>query len=528
MGTIAGIDLGTTYSALAALNEIGKPEIVPDTEGNRITPSVVCFNGGDSITVGLEAKNKLKTDPTDVVQFVKRKMADPSHRYLVAGAEYSPVQISAFILKKLKDDCVQHGDVEDVVITVPAHFNEVERKSTMDAGKIAGLNVLGVVNEPTAAAVYYASQNPMNGNVVVYDLGGGTFDVTILNLNGDQMDVLASKGNGHLGGVDFDNLLTRRAANDSKSKNGKMLFPDAFIEAFPSESSNESKSYYTVMERAEKAKKVISAKGKGAIRGSASNGDFYSTVVTSEFEEMISSHLMTTEMLLENALEDAGLSVSNIDKVLLVGGSTRIPKVSQMLESFFGFAPEQLGNPDEVVALGAAILAGKRKVKSAGASSVSAAIRAEVGKTSVLECANKFFGMLSLDMNEGRGQEMLQNSIIIKRGAKIPCEETERFSTIVDCQKKLRVQVTESDEEMNDPDHVHKIGEWLLDLPANCPRGSSLRVTYGYSEDQRLKVKVELPDGNIFEGELHYADDGNLGQSEMKQAQADLDAFVVE
>jgi molecular chaperone DnaK len=530
MGTIAGIDLGTTYSALAALNEIGKPEIVPDTEGNRITPSVVSFNGGNSITVGLEAKSKLSIDPTDVVQFVKRKMGDPSHRYLVAGVEYSPIDVSALILKKLKDDCVQHGNIEDVVITVPAHFNEVERKSTMDAGKIAGLNVLGVVNEPTAAAVYYASLSPMNGTVVVYDLGGGTFDVTILNLNGDQMDVLASKGNGHLGGVDFDNFLARRAASDAKSKNDKMLFPDAFFEAFPSESSNESKSYYTVMERAEKAKKIISARGKGTIRGMTDNGDFSSTVMTSEFEEMISSHLMTTEMLLENTLEDAGLSVGDIDKVLLVGGSTRIPKVSQMLESFFGFAPEKSLNPDEAVALGAAILAGKRKVASDGASSVSAAIRAEVGKTSVLECANKFFGTVSVSINEARGQEMLQNTIIIRRGAKLPCEETERFSTRHEAQEEIELVVTESDEDSHDLENggVHRVGSWLLKLPPNCPKGSPIAVTYGYSEDQRLRVNVELPDGNTFEGELHYADDGNLDQSAMKQAQAKLDAFVVE
>jgi molecular chaperone DnaK len=233
-------------------------------------------------------------------------------------------------------------------------------------------------------------------------------------------------------------------------------------------------------------------------------------------------------MLLENALDDAGLTADKIDKVVLVGGSTRIPKVSQMLESFFGFAPEKSINPDEAVALGAAIMAGKRKLKSDGGAGVSAAIRAEVNKTSVLECTNKFFGTLSLSMNEARGEMMSQNTIIINRGAKIPCEKMGKFSTVVDGQEKIRVEVTECDEEINDPEHVKQIGEWILDLPANCPKGSPVNITYGYDENQRLNVSVELPDGNTFVGDLHYDDQGNLDQSGMKQASAKLDAFVVE
>ena len=528
MRTIAGIDLGTTYSALAALNAIGKPEIVPDLSGNRVVPSIVAFNGGDSVLVGVEAKNKLSSDPTNVVQFVKRMMSDPSHRYHIDGSAYSPVEISALILKKLKDECVQLGDIEDVVITVPAHFNEIERKSTMDAGKIAGLNVLGVVNEPTAAAVYYASMAPITGNVVVYDLGGGTFDVTVLAMSGDKIDVLASKGDGHLGGVDFDNQLTRHAVAQARKDIGHELFSDDFFDQMPGGSTDAEKTYFSLMDRAEQAKKQLSARDAATTRGNTLFGKFSVPITRGDFEELISSHLVTTEMLLENALDDAGLTADKIDKVVLVGGSTRIPKVSQMLESFFGFAPEKSINPDEAVALGAAIMAGKRKLKSGGGAGVSAAVRAEVNKTSVLECANKFFGTLSVSMNEARGEMMSQNTIIIKRGAKIPCEETGEFSTVFDGQEKLRVEVTECDEEIYDPEHVHQIGEWLLDLPANCPKDSPVLITYGYDENQRLKVSVELPDGNMFEGDLHYDDEGNLDQSDMKQASAKVDAFVVE
>lgn len=528
MGAIAGIDLGTTYSALAALNEIGKPEIVPDFNGNRITPSVVAFEGDSSVIVGVDAKNKLSSDPTNVVQFVKRKMGDPSYCYKVDGNEFSPVEISALILKKLKEECVQHGEVNDVVITVPAHFNEVERKSTMDAGKLAGLNVLGVINEPTAAAVYYATENTLNGRVVVYDLGGGTFDVTVLEMNGDKIKILASKGDGHLGGVDFDNELTRHLVTKARNDLGKELFPDSFFDHTPSESNDASKIYFRIMEGAEKAKKQLSARDQARSNMSTHLGDNLRLSVTrDEFEEMISSHLVTTEMLIENALEDAGLSASDIDKVILVGGSTRIPKVSNLLEGIFGFAPEKSVNPDEAVALGAAIMAGKKKMKQGGLG-MSASMRAEVSKTSVLECANKYFGTFSIGHNSARGEHMLQNSIIIKRGTKLPCRETSTFATVFDSQKEVNVKVTESEEATTDKEAVVVLGSYLLQLPPNCPANSPISITYGYDENQRLEVVVELPDGSTFEGDLHYDDAGNLKQSDMKQATAKVDAFTVE
>lgn len=528
MGAIAGIDLGTTYSALAALNGIGKPEIVPDFNANRITPSVVAFEGDNSAVVGVEAKNKLQSDPTNVVQFVKRKMSEPSHQYTIGSNQYSPIEISTLILKKLKEECVQHGDVEDVVITVPAHFNEIERKSTMDAGKLAGLNVLGVINEPTAAALYYASHYPISGNVVVYDLGGGTFDVTVLRVNGDQMDILASKGDGHLGGVDFDNELTRYLVNSARQELGKELFPDHFFDTIPTESSEEAKTYFKVMELAERTKKQLSARDQARANTTLQGGNLRISVGRDAFEEMISSFLVTTEMLLENVLEDAKLAAQDIDKVILVGGSTRIPKVTQLLEHFFGFAPEKAINPDEAVALGAAIEAGRRIAKKGGGAGLTAAMTAEVSKTSLLECTNKYFGTISIGHNEARGELMEQNTIIIKSGAKLPCEEMKEFATVVDGQKVVDVRVTESEEEANDPEHVKIIGTFPLALPPDCPRGSRVGIGYGYDENQRLKVRVELPDGKTFEGDLHYDDAGNLKQSEMKKASAKLDAFVVE
>ena len=223
---LAGIDLGTTYSALAVLNDIGKPEIVPScVDGWRIMPSVVAFTDAGEAIVGQSAKNQLTSSPEHVVARVKREMGNPGKTYedVAFGKPYTPIEISAMILRKLKDDCTDQGEIKDVIITVPAAFDEVQRKSTMDAGTIAGLNVLGIVNEPTAAALYYSSISTVNGNILVYDLGGGTFDVTIIRMNGGQVDVVTSKGDVNLGGVDFDREILRIANKKYKEQTGQPL-----------------------------------------------------------------------------------------------------------------------------------------------------------------------------------------------------------------------------------------------------------------------------------------------------------------
>ena len=528
MGAVAGIDLGTTNSALAALNDIGKPEIVVNSNGERVTPSVVAFTEDTIALVGQQAKSKLSIEPSNVLQFVKRRMGDPSYRFKVGVNEYSPIEISSLILKKLKEECVDFGDVNDVIITVPAHFNEIERKSTMDAGELAGLNVLGVINEPTAAAMYYATTVSASGNVVVYDLGGGTFDVTVLNVNGDNIDILASKGDGHLGGMDFDSRLTEHIVKLAREETGKNLFPDSFFDQIPNEDSEEFRIFVKMMDAAEKTKKQLSAREEARYRCSLGGDNLQFTVSRNDFEEMISSYLVTTEMLLENALEDAKIDKEKIDKVVLVGGSTRIPKVSELLEDFFGFSPEKVINPDESVALGAAIMAGKRILKEGDKSKLSASMIAEVSKSSIIESANKFFGTFSIGQNEARGELMQLNTIIIERGTKLPCSESGDFTTIIDNQESIEVEVTESDEFTKSIDEVTVIGTYVIKLPPNCPAHSPIKITYSYDQDQRLNVCVELPDGKTFEGDLQYDDRGVLSQSELKEAAAKIESFIVE
>ena len=210
MGNIAGIDLGTTYSTLAILNSIGKPQIVPNADGERLTPSAIYFDEDDSetIRVGIEAINSRYVNPDRVVRWIKRYMGDPDFKKTIDGHDWTAPELSSLILKKLKQDAeAEHGPIQDVVISVPAHFDEVRRKATMDAGTMIGLNVIGIVNEPVAAALYYATSNQVDGKVMVYDLGGGTFDITLLDVKGHNMNIICSQGDHALGGVDFDRIV---------------------------------------------------------------------------------------------------------------------------------------------------------------------------------------------------------------------------------------------------------------------------------------------------------------------------------
>ena len=529
MNTLAGIDLGTTYSALAVLNELGKAEIVPDLNSNRITPSVVYFSNSDSASVGVDAKNKLNEDPDNVIQFVKRQMGNPSYRYKAYGKEYSPMEISALILKKLKEECTQLGEIKDVVITVPAHFNEVERKSTMDAGSLAGLNVLGIINEPTAAAMYYSSLSPISGNIVVYDLGGGTFDVTIINMSGRKVEVLTSKGDGNLGGVDFDNEIVKFINNKANEIFGKPLFCDEILEnpygAYPQE---EKRLYAIAMREAEKQKKTLSARESAKIRLTTPLGNLSVDLTRSDFEEMISCYVATTEMLVENALEDAHLETSDISKVLLVGGSTRIPMISSSIEKMFGFLPEKAVNVDEAVALGAAISAGMKKISIGGIGGVSAAIKTELSKTNLKEVCNKNFGTLAVSYIESLGRNDLENSVILRKNTQIPCECTKEFYTMYDNQQAIEVRVTECEEETRDKDGVSIIGKFELKLPKNTQKGSKVQITYAYDANQRLECTVKLPDGQSYQSTICYDDEGNLVQEEMRRKQASLNDFIIE
>ena len=344
---IAGIDLGTTFSAVAILNAVGKPEIMPNADGERITPSAIFFDeDSNTARVGIEAINSRYLNTERSVRWIKRHMGDQNYRKKIDGKDWTAVELSSLILKKLKQECMtENGEIHDVVISVPAHFDEVRRKATMDAGTLAGLNVIGIVNEPVATALYYGTTRQISGKVLVYDLGGGTFDVTIMNTQGPKMDIICSQGDHALGGIDFDRKILELLEQTYKEKLGAELI-----------NSEEDRAKYE--DEAEDIKKTLSRRpvARKIIYGPA--GSLRVEITREMFEETISSLIGRADMLVETALEEAGLKPSQIDKVILSGGSTRIPLVQQHLEKIFGFAPDMTINVDECVALGAALHAG--------------------------------------------------------------------------------------------------------------------------------------------------------------------------
>lgn len=322
MSNIVGIDLGTTMSAIAALNSVGKPEIIPNKDGGRITPSVIYFESDSNVLIGDEAKNMAATDPNLVAKEFKREMHNDAYRFNVYGKSYTASELSSFILKKLAQDASkQIGPINDVVISVPAYFKENQRKATIQAGQLAGLNVIAIINEPTAAALYYASVNDVKGKGLIYDLGGGTFDVTVTQTDGKDIQIIASAGDHHLGGVDFDNAVLEIIEKKYNKETGGKLYSD----------ESEKQEFLLL---AEEIKKSLSSRPVVKQKLSGEAGKVTIEVTQSEFEEKISTFISRTELLVEQALDEANCEESDIDYILLVGGSTRIPSIQKSIKKW--------------------------------------------------------------------------------------------------------------------------------------------------------------------------------------------------
>ncbi|NLG38240.1 MAG: molecular chaperone DnaK, partial [Clostridiales bacterium] len=351
MGKIIGIDLGTTNSCVAVL-EGGEPVVIPNAEGGRTTPSVVAFTKEGERLVGQIAKRQAITNPDRTIMSIKREMGS-NHKSTIDGKNYSPQEISAFVLMKLKADAESYlGEtVTQAVITTPAYFSDSQRQATKDAGKIAGLEVLRIINEPTAASLAYGLDKEHNQKIMVYDLGGGTFDVSILEIGDGVFEVLATNGNNRLGGDDFDQRLINFLADEFKRENGIDLRSDRM-------------ALQRLKEAAEKAKIELSGVLQSNVNLPFITADATGpkhldiTVTRAKFDELTADLVQKTVGPTERALKDAGLSPSDIDRVILVGGSTRIPAVQDAVKKITGKDPYKGINPDECVAVGAAIQAG--------------------------------------------------------------------------------------------------------------------------------------------------------------------------
>jgi molecular chaperone DnaK len=512
MTNIVGIDLGTTYSALAILNAIGRPEIIPSADGERLIPSAIFFDeeNSDVVRIGIEAINSRHLNAQRSVRWIKRHMGDPNYRRTIDSKDWTPVELSALILKKLKQDgSIEHGEIRDAVISVPAHFDEVRRKATMDAGTMAGLNVIGIVNEPVAAALYYATTRHVSGKVLVYDLGGGTFDVTILDVNGHQMDIVCSQGDHALGGIDFDRKILEMLEQNYREK-----FSAELID------SEEDRAKYE--DEAEDIKRTLSRRtvAKKMLYGPA--GNMRVEITREMFEQAIAEWMDRADILVEVALEQASAEPAGIDKVLLVGGSTRIPLVQQRLEKTFGFAPEAAVNVDECVALGAALQAGLTLLRDKP-DTVPTGIASGLKDIHLTDVCNHSYGTICAPIDKETGRRVVQNRIILKKNTPLPCEATQTFYTLADNQEKIEVTVTQGED--IDVEYVNKIATHEFKLPPGRPAGCPVKVTYSYDANQRMHCTFQdVESGRILEVDLSLDQDGKVSQSDVKEGEEQLSA----
>lgn len=469
MANIIGIDLGTTYSVVAHLTPDGRAEVIRDSDNQNLTPSVVYAETDNDIYVGWEAKRESVVSPDSVAEHFKRRMGETDIVRL-GNREFTPTDLSALVLRKIAQIAQESiGQIDAAVITVPANFTNQARQDTMAAGKAAGLKVEHIVNEPTAAAIYYAQQQHVQGKVVVYDLGGGTFDCSVVEVMGQNVNILSSLGNQRLGGHDFDNKLLAliqgkyeaQTGSDYKLKNGDFSGKDI-----------------------EELKKSLSKRSKINVSVAPPTGGRVNIEVTQdEFSDSISTLVKKAEMLVEGALDEVDLKPSDINHVVLVGGSTRVPSVRENVQKFFKQEPKATANVDEAVALGATIYAALKATDlQLNAAQISAASIVDLE-----EICNHFFGTVSLHYDEETGRPSDRVSILIKKNSRIPAQVSDTFYTVHDGQVAVSCIVTQSPAEELDPRWVTKVWEGELGpLPPNRPSGQSVKVTFAYDSNAVL------------------------------------------
>jgi len=517
MARTIGIDLGTTNSAMAVMQS-GKPEIIANSEGNRTTPSVVAINKNNERLVGQVANRQRVTNPTNTIFGVKRligrKFEDKEVqrdielmpykivkggtgvKVEMAGKEYSPEEVSAMILSKLKADAEKFlGEpVTEAVITVPAYFNDSQRQATKDAGKIAGLEVKRIINEPTAAALAYGLDKSKEEKIAVYDLGGGTFDISILQLGDGVFEVLSTNGDTHLGGEDFDLRIVNHFVDEFKKESGIDVKDD-------------KAAMQRLKEEAEKAKKELSTSEVADVNLPFLTADadgpkhFEYKLSRAKLVELVQELIDQTEEPVKKALKDANLQASDINEIVLVGGMTRMPAVVEKVKSVFGKDPKQGVNPDEVVAVGAAIQAG--------------VLQGDVKDVLLLDVTPLSLGIETLGSVTTK---------LIERNTTIPTSKSETFSTAADNQNSVEIHVLQGEREMASDNK--SLGRFVLDGIPPAPRGvPQIEVSFNIDANGILNVSAK-DKGTGKEQSITISGSGNLSKDDVEKAAKEAEAHA--
>ena len=495
MGKIVGIDLGTTNSCVAVM-EGGKATVIANAEGMRTTPSVVGFIKNGERVIGDAAKRQAVTNPDNTISSIKRHMGS-DYKVTIEGKSYTPQEISAMILQKLKKDAESYlgSSVTEAVITVPAYFNDAQRQATKDAGKIAGLDVKRIINEPTAAALAYGLDDSKEQKIMVYDLGGGTFDVSIIEIGDGVIEVKSTNGDTHLGGDDYDQKIIDYLVSEFKNSNGVDL-------------STDKMAMQRLKEAAEKAKKDLSNQTTTDINlpfiTATSEGPKHMDIklTRAKFEELTVDLTERTAVPVQNALKDAGLSPSDINKVLLVGGSTRIPAVQEKVKQLMGQEPSKSLNPDECVAMGAAIQGGKL-AGDAGA-----------GDILLLDVTPL---TLSIETLGGVATHL------IERNTTIPTKKSQVFSTAADNQTAVDIHIVQGEREFAKDNKT--LGQFRLDGIMPAPKGvPQIEVTFDIDANGIVNVSAK-DKGTGKEQHITITSGSNMSKEDIDKAVKEAQQF---
>ena len=481
---IIGIDLGTTRSAMAAIQD-GEPKILENNEGERITPSIVAFDDKERL-VGKQAKNQMVTNEENTVKSIKRHMGE-DYTVELNGDKYTPQEISSMILQKLKNDAEDKlgNTVQKAVITVPAHFDDTQRQATKDAGEIAGLEVERILNEPTAAALAYGLDDDKEQTVLVYDFGGGTFDVTVLEMGDGIYEVQSTEGDNDLGGDDFDEEIVDWVLEKFEEENGIDL-------------SDEDEAMQRIREKAEEVKKELSSRKQAKINIPfihQEDGDTYNIdyeLTRSKFEDLVEDLIQRTTEPTETAIEDAGISKGDVDEVILVGGTTRVPAVREHVQAITAQKPNQEVSPDEAVAQGASIQAGS--------------ITGEMDDILLLDVAPLSLGV---EVKGGLTERL------IEKNTTVPAEESKTFTTAMDNQSAVTINVVQGEREMASDNK--SLGQFNLEGLPPAPAGQpQIEVTFEIDADGILQVSAEEQQSGE-EASISIDDTSRLDEDEIEE-----------